>query len=176
MITKNFYKMLAAMMANLQDFTATSFNGSTVTMNEYNWENRFEWNVLLSNLQKSANSSNGVVLGNGDTPPTFEDYTLAGDLISNFVFTASVSTLKTDGSGVTIRALYTITNNNSSEITIKEIGLIVNGTQFNSGSGPDAKNKIILDRTVLDTPVTIPAGGIGQVVYTITFNLPTATA
>ena len=174
MVTKNFYKMLAAMMTTLQDFTATSFDGSTVTMNEYNWETRFEWNTLLSKLQTSANSSNGVVLGDGDTPPTFEDYTLAGNLISNFVFTASTSTLKTDDSGATIRALYTITNNNSKEITIKELCLIVNATQFSSGSGLNAKNKIVLDRTVLDTPVTIPAGGIGQVEYTITLNYPAA--
>ena len=176
MVTKNFYKMLAAMMTNLQDFTATSFAGSEVEMNEYNWETRFEWNVLLSKLQKSAGSNNGVVLGDGDTPPTFEDYTLAGNLISNFTFTASTSVLKTDDSGATIRALYTITNNNSEEITIKEICLIVNATQYSSGSGLYAKNKIVLDRTVLDTPVTIPAGGIGQVEYTITLNLPTATA
>ena len=173
MVTKNFYKMLAAMMTNLQDFTATSFAGSEVEMNEYNWETRFEWNTLLSKLQTSANSSNGVVLGDGDTPPTFEDYTLAGNLISNFVFTASTSTLKTDDSGATIRALYTITNNNSEAITIKETGLIVNPTQFSSSLGAD--RKILLERTVLDTPVTIPAGGIGQVEYTITFNLPTAT-
>ena len=174
MVTKNFYKMLAAMMTNLQDFTATSFNGSTVVMNEYNWETRFEWNNLLSKLQTSANSNNGVVLGDGDTPPTFEDYTLAGNLISNFVFTASISRLNIDNSGATIKALYTITNNNSVEITIKELCLIVNGTQY-SGSN-DSKYKIVLDRTVLDTPVTIPAGGVGQVEYTITFNLPTATA
>ena len=174
MVTKNFYKMLAAMMTNLQDFTATSFDGSTVTMNEYNWETRFEWNTLLSKLQTSANSSNGVVLGDGDTPPTFEDYTLAGTLISNFVFTASINRLNIDNSGTTIKALYTITNNNSVEITIKELCLIVNATQFSSGSGVYAENKIVLDRTVLDTPVTIPAGGIGQVEYTITYSLPTA--
>ena len=173
MVTKNFYKMLTAMMTNLQSFTATSFAGSEVEMNEYNWETRFEWANLLSKLQTSANSHNGVVLGDGDTPPTFEDYTLAGNPISNFTFTASMSTLKTDDSGATIRALYTITNNNSVEITIKEIGLIVNPTQFSSSLGAD--KKILLERTVLDTPVTIPAGGIGQVVYTITFNLPTAT-
>ena len=173
MVTKNFYKMLTAMMTNLQDLTATSFNGSTVTMNEYAWESRFEWITLLSKLQTSANSSNGVVLGDGDTPPTFEDYSLAGNTISNFTFTASMSTLKTDDSGATIRALYTITNNNSVEITIKELCLIVNATQYSGAN--DASNKIVLERTVLDTPVTIPAGGIGQVEYTITFNLPTAT-
>lgn len=50
MVTKNFYKMLAAMMTNLQSFTATSFAGSEVEMNEYNWETRFEWNNLLSKL------------------------------------------------------------------------------------------------------------------------------
>ena len=173
MVTKNFYKMLAAMMANLQDFTATSFTGSAVTMNEYNWETRFEWDKLLSKLQTSANSSNGVVLGDGDTPPTFEDYSLAGNTISNFTFTASINRLNIDNSGTTIKALYTITNNNSAEITIKEIGLIVNATQYSSSNG--AEKKIVLDRTVLDTPVTIPSGGVGQVEYTITFNLPTAT-
>ena len=32
---------------------------------------------------------------------------------------------------------------------------------------------IWVERTVLETPVTIPAGGVGQVTYTIRMNYPT---
>ena len=70
-----------------------------------------------------------------------------------------------------LKAVYTITNNNAEEITIREVALHVLFYRTTSGS----TNGCVIDRTVLDTPVTIPAGGVGQVEYTITFNLPTST-
>ena len=79
-------------------------------------------------------------------------------------------TVTPDESGLTITALYTITNTGSSAFTIGELGLIA-ATYTNVSTN----SKCLVERTVLDTPVTIPAGGIGQVEYTITFNYPTAT-
>ena len=118
----------------------------------------------LSKIYTSYNTSGGgVIFGDGDTPPTAEDYKLAGNIITGF--TTSVNLASSINNGVAqIVATYNISA--SSEVTIKEIAAFAN-----AGS----TGKYMVDRTVLDTPVTIPAGGIGQVVYTITFNYPTAT-
>ena len=107
--------------------------------------------------------------GDGDAAPTINDYYLSGNLITGIV--SSISTVRKPN-GVEKR--FTVTNNNSNGITIKEIGYF-GQSGWTSDIGNTSGSVLLLDRTVLDTPVTIPAGGVGQVVYTITFNYPTAT-
>lgn len=115
----------------------------------------------------NASTQDIVRFGDGDTPPTRDDYKLSGNVITGFTSTYAKTVSKQDENGFTVTALHTITNNNSNEITIREVGKF-SRTQYASGS----YTQYLLDRTVLDTPVTIPAGGIGQVEYTITFNYP----
>lgn len=59
----------------------------------------------------------------------------------------------------------TITNNNETDITIGEVGIV-----YQTGSS----YSVLFERTVLESPITIPAGGVGQVTYTIRMNYPTA--
>lgn len=106
-------------------------------------------------------SGGGVAFGNGDTPATLDDYKLSGDILSGYSSNCSLQKTYVEG-GVSLTAVYTITNNNSKSMEIKEIGLI-------SRAGITA----LLERTVLDTPITIEPGGVGQVTYTITMNYPT---
>lgn len=176
MITKNYYKILAAAFGTTTSLVSyKTYNNTEKAVSTTNLIYHLMWNTRtydyasIANLRESLTSYGGVILGTGDTPPTFDDYKLAGDIISGFVYTSTLSA-NSDENGVTLKAKYTITNNNASEITIKELGLI-NGM---GGSTFTASEKGLLDRTVLDNPVTIPAGGVGQVEYTITFNLPTA--
>ena len=113
----------------------------------------------------------GVLFGTGDTPASLDDYKLAGAVIQNIA--ASIhKTYSYSEAQPSLKAVYTITNNNEAAITIKEVAL---NLRFDHNSNGNSTGCII-DRTVLDTPVTIPAGGVGQVEYTITLNLPTATA
>ena len=124
---------------------------------------------LLGFFQNSVSIAgdytSGVMFGTNSTPPTFEDYT-----INNSGITVTGTIAKTvninDNGGITAVLNCTLTNTGETEITISEVGLKASFT--NTGS-------VLFERTVLDTPVTIPAGGVGQVVYTITFNYPTAT-
>lgn len=115
------------------------------------------------------NSKEGVLFGTGDTLASIDDYKLAGDLIQNIAVTVS-RTYSYSKKKQSVKAVYTIANNNTEEITIKEVALNVGFPYDKNGN----LNGCIIDRTVLDTPVTIPAGRAGQVEYTITFDLPTA--
>ena len=125
---------------------------------------------LLGFFQNSVSiaetNTSGVMFGTNSTPPTFEDYTIDNSGVSVAGTIAKTVNINDNGS-VTAVLNCTLTNTGDAEITISEAGLKVALT--NTGS-------VLFDRTVLDTPVTIPAGGVGQVEYTITFNLPTATA
>ena len=132
-------------------------------------------NLLLgaSTIGNAYDSTNGnataVIFGDGSTPPTANDYKFAGSVISNLKFLSSPLDLTDQNDVITQKRIFTITNNNANAITISEVGITCNIFQYTQDA------RFIVERTVLDTPVTIPAGGIGQVVYTITFNLPTAT-
>lgn len=122
----------------------------------------------------SANSSRGVCFGDGDTPPTPADLNISGNVFSTYNALYSLSTGVDDSGHLYVKARYTITNTGNEAFTIKEIGLFAAPSLR---KGPDivvaGSFSILLDRTVLDTPVTIPAGGFGQVVYTIRFNFGT---
>ena len=129
----------------------------------------FGFAISSATLKPSINGT-CIVVGDGDATPTINDYNLSGNSITGIV--SSTSTVRKPN-GVEKR--FTVTNNNSNEIIIKEICYFSQGG-WSSDIGNTSGVTLLLDRTVLDTPVTIPAGGVGQVVYTITFNYPTATA
>ena len=176
MITKNWYilqslNMLAEEKRFLTDLHALDWNG-TGKYYYYPFERDINIYSALALVKTNLTiTSHGVLFGTGDTPASLDDYKLAGDLIQNIATIVS-RTYSYSEEKQSIKAIYTITNNNTEEITIKEVALTVPFC-YDKGSFLSA---CIIDRTVLDTPVTIPAGGIGRVEYTITFNLPTATA
>lgn len=175
MLTKNWDRAILTWVTN------TSIKGINVNGSE------FGISVFASPLQIAATSSavyyprmgsvvttyeanGGVIFGDGTTPPTRDDFRLSGSVISTLSATASGG-FTTDNDGATGTYTYTVTNTGSADITIAEVGLITGGHSTSSRTG--AQYKLLMDRTVLDTPITIPAGGIGQVTYTIRFNYPT---
>ena len=178
MFTKNWYilqglNMLADEQRRLVKLRAPEWNGNDSSWYYY-YPLRRDINIHLALNSVKTNLttiSDGVLFGTGDTPASLDDYKLAGDVITNIA--ASINrTYSYFVEQQSLKAVYTITNNNTEEITIREVALNVAVPHAISGG----KNQYIIDRTVLDTPVTIPSGGVGQVEYTITFNLPTATA
>ena len=175
MFTKNWYilqslHMLADSKQHLTDIKPLDWDGQSKT--KY-----YPYKTNVS-IQKAINSVktdltrhlSGVLFGTGDTPASLDDYKLAGDVIQN-IATSISKTYSYSEAQPSLKALYTITNNNEAAITIKEVALNLQFDYSSNGSSTGC----VIDRTVLDTPVTIPAGGVGQVEYTITLNLPTAT-
>lgn len=117
----------------------------------------------------------GVVFGTGTTAPTENDYKLSGDAIaglSNSNITMNEEATY-DDSGAAITVVYTISNTTGAEITIGEVGLLDTLKTKESSVYAEKYHTILWERTVLGSPVTIPAGGVGQVTYTIRMNYPT---
>lgn len=119
-------------------------------------------NVITS--LSSASRPNGVAFGNGTGVVNENDYNLFGECVKGINCTAVV-TCNQDGSNISKEIEYTVSNTNSSDVTITEIAYVTAGL-FNNTWQP-----ILLDHTLLDEPVTIPAGGVGQVTYTFNFNI-----
>ena len=180
MILRNYYKILDAILQgtdtdNLTVFTKT--DGGKMNARYYSSSDSSYIDALgfhdLTRLRDSL-TYQGVVFGDGATEPSFDDYTLAGSVIKGLTGTISRTGTNNGESGAEATAVITVTNGNSNEVTIREVGYIGYATFYYTNSSNSTGGYIMLDRTVLDTPVTIPAGGVGQVTYTIRMNYPTA--
>lgn len=99
----------------------------------------------------------GVILGDGNTPPTKTDYRLSGNIITGFSASTAVGYNVANGV-LTVTGTYVITNTSGSEFTIREIGL--SRAQTDSGA-----SRILLTRDVLDVPVTIAPNETKTIIY-----------
>lgn len=173
MFTRNWYYAMAGIMANLAgssikkpvnvngDKTYIAYAGDT----SINLLGSIDYSPSMQRLVKSfTTGASGVAFGTGRTPPTTDDYTLSGDLVSGIVISAALS-YEFQDDGMVYKSVYAITNNNANAITIGEVGLVACPYAYDL--------PVLVERTVLETPVTIEPGGIGKVTYTIRMNFPT---
>ena len=179
MILRNYYNILDAVlqggnMGNLTAFVKTDgskMNARYNSSSDSNYIKAIGFHDLTS--LRSSLDYQGVVLGNGTTEPSLDDYTLSGSVITGLTGTISrTGTSNAEGSAETT-AIITVTNSNSYDVTISEVGYIGYFNLYYAATTGSKSIYCMLDRTVLDTPVTIPAGGIGLVTYTIRMNYPT---
>lgn len=173
MFTKNWYYAMAGIMANLAGASikkpvnvnggqANVANTGNVSINLLGSSN---YSPSMGKLATSfTTGAHGVAFGTGRTPPTTDDYTLSGDLVSGIVISAALS-YEFQDDGMVYKSVYAITNNNANAITIGEVGLVTCTYAYDF--------PVLVERTVLETPVTIEPGGIGKVTYTIRMNYPT---
>ena len=159
MLTKNFYALMRAALGKISS-EATGLDSTTITIpfSNSNWYGAFG---LMSGYD--ANGEQYVRFGNGTTPATVNDYKLESQIDSG-ITVANPSAPTTEYTDNYISWTATFGVSASVETTISEIGLI---SRVYRSSGVTTT---LVDRTVLDTPVTIPAGQSKQITYTIRFN------
>lgn len=141
--------------------TAFNFTHGSMSSYEDDWTNCVTLGHFGTYYTGSSSSDYYTVFGNGSTPPTEDDIWLSGDRITNIGVSSVVSSTINDDGSVCKTAVFTISNKSTTDdITISEVGTCDYITSY-----------VLLDRTLLDEPVTIPAGGVGQITYTINFNI-----
>lgn len=179
MITKNTYSSLANqnLGGNSGAFRFRQWGGTEDDIIAANPTTNFKHQMTKVLLVPSINSDtssangakNGVLFGDNATPARYEDTKLLGNLFTNGSVSYAQSVNETeDGKYVELTTVYTITNTGDSDFTVAEVGIVSGGNYANFS------RTYLMDRTVLDEPVTIPAGGVGVVTYTIRLNYPTA--
>lgn len=197
MLTRNAYIMTGYLMGSMpaySEVTLKSIGGNTPSVlstcygkavNTYallNYmgsifdETRFV-EVLSPSGEKGIYGGSGVVFGDGNTEPTIDDLTISGNFVSGITTsntTRTITDIREEGYWER-SCLYTITNTTSATMTINEIAMAF---AFYGQKAQYYNNYVqcpyIVDRTVLEAPVVIEPGGIGQVTYTIRMNYPTA--
>ena len=129
----------------------------------------YSWPAYKYGSVSTSKTSDGIVLGSGNTPVTLADHDLDARITSGLSCSV-VETNGVDGNGVPyLNYDITCTNTSSDSITIAEIGLQQNvlGTNTQGQSSGGSSYHVLVERTVLDTPVTIAAGDYETIRYQI---------
>ena len=159
MLTKNFYALMRTASGKISSEVITSSNTTATIVFDSSWYGIFSGMCAYN----YAGGSQYVLFGNGTTPATVNDYKLESPITSNITVAnpSSTTTEQTDN-----YILWTVTFGvkASVETTISEIGL------FSKAHMAGGAAETLVDRTVLETPITIPAGQSKQITYTIRFN------
>lgn len=170
MLLRNFYKYSAiqTMFGETYPIKVTNTSGQE----KETYASYYGYNIGNSMQKTTLNTSHsdwGIIIGSNTTPPTFDDYKLYSILTT---FSSTVSNIKSvsDDGVVTFTSNITVVNTTANEITIGEIGLMVDTNPNASGNG---SLRILVERTVLDTPITLQPNEVGQITYTISYQMKT---
>lgn len=108
----------------------------------------------------------GVYFGAGTTPATESDYTLESPITSGLKSTSGGLIFKENADGSQLwECSYILQNTSDADITINEIGIITP-----IGKSSTVYYPVLMERTVLSSPINIPAGVAKLVTYKITTN------
>ena len=180
MLLLNFYRLVgASVLCSSPGVSVTYYNGkkAAITTDKnittaallYPAEKGSHFSPCIDRIAKKGSTS-GVVFGTGDTPVAYEDYCLAGEIIDYSSFNEThISTVTAITGGVRVETTFTLTNITESEITIREMGLVACTWQMTLAD----YNQTLVERTVLNTPVTIAPGSIAQITYAVEWIFPT---
>nr|DAU79355.1 MAG TPA: hypothetical protein [Bacteriophage sp.] len=138
-----------------------------------NNSNRIECNPFMYGDDSANASAQVVYFGSSDDAGSEEDYWLKSWLQNVWLYTTGTNEVQKDGIYVSKFLVY---NANDEEVTVNEI-CCCTGYLYNSYSkeGPNTANEntgmteaaaslIMIDRTVLETPLVIPAKSLGTLI------------
>lgn len=177
MFTRNYYGILAGKFSGIAGIPMKTTSGISCYSTAFDTYFDAFYDAVKNPAFQTNGSGKVVLFGTGTTAPTMDDYKLESPISSGLTasFIASATTI---ADGVCTRKyIYTLTNGTTNDITISEIGAFSYAhyatTAANGDTTSNSGSTFMLDHTLLDEPVTIPAGGVGQVTYTITMDYPT---
>lgn len=175
MLTKSAKRIMAAVFAMLGTdsvdryfipFKGISNDTRYAKLSNENWPaiNGYEF------LRNITNLSAGIAVGSGTTAATDDDYTLENAIpYSNLNGYVSILNISMKNDYPCVELLVSVSNIGNSTFTVSEIGYFM---RENSKTSPDASFGIaatmLIDRSVLSTPITIAAGETKEIKYTIT--------
>lgn len=176
MLTKTYKKLLNILITAYGNYSRTGYVGVKDTSNttKYITGSLYYYPYGPSDSLTTSNNSAGIQVGRGNTPATEDDYKLESIITSGISGSVSRSCGADENDNPYIIFNVTINNTSSNEITINEIGMVqtVQCTDT-KGSTNYSSSRFLIDRTVLDEPIIIPAGSSKAIVYKFLANIYT---
>lgn len=179
MITNNYKTLMRAVFQGTGDVYVKDYSGATKYI-AIATDDIFTAGTCFARMltQAKTSGSHGVFFGTGTTPASASDYMLESKVSSSEVTVVNPESYQrlvgADGK-ITYTVTYTLTNITTADVTIGEIGLVVPTktviTTSVSPSGSGTTSYILADHTVLDEPLTIPAGEVRALTYNIVFDM-----
>ena len=177
MITQNFinilYEMHSAQVEKISGLPAKDVYGITrYLVNSFGTGTSFNSSLSISYSNKDA----GISIGTDNTSASKDDYNLKNTLTSNEVTLTMVDTIcEIDGNNnFNFICVLGIRNKTNNTININEVGwkanIYVSRFPFQRESG--ITTPILLDRTILETPLTLNSNETGTIKYQIRNNIP----
>ena len=180
MITNSYRKILACLLSGhgaaythvpiTDALGATVYIGGTSTIGNNTGLTAPTTTPILTNTATSY----GIKFGSGTTAATASDYELESLITSGASITRTDADTFLDNDGnpyVVLR--YTVTNTSSSaDLTIAEVGSFQQFAVATTEGGTTAKRAVMVDRTLLDTPLVITPQNAAVVTYTLKSILP----
>ena len=110
-------------------------------------------------VAQSMYTDKGVWFGDGNAEPSPNDYCLSGNRVTTYNVVGSSTSSSIQGDEQALTCVYTLQNTGTEQITISEVCWVACINASNASKG------FVLDRTLLETPVVIPPGEQGVVLY-----------
>lgn len=170
MLTKNWFIFFKNYFASTNDnlqIKAVNTGGTEKVVYGANTHSSL-FPTIKTALSSNILTDSGICFGDGDTPPTEDDYTLSGSHLTGLVSIDTKSESSIDGEDVVFTMHYTLENKGTTAVTVKEVAWVSGHriTMNNNGY-------FMLDRTLLDSPVTIEPGSVAKITYTRSLTIPT---
>lgn len=126
--------------------------------------------VRISSSMRQA----GIFIGSGDAAASEDDYALESLIASGLTASNPARQYSYDSTNNLTLCTYviTLTNNGSSDVIVKEIGKVIETYGASAIGAPvstSPKAYAMIDRTVLDSPVTVEANGSAVIHYTFCY-------
>lgn len=124
--------------------------------------------VVAAAVTDSTASNSGFAIGSSDEVGTDEDYNLKTPITSGFTGSVTASNVyDAENNTMRVRYVLTITNTGSEALEINEVARFL-GFNTASAIGVNAngnRKTFMIDRSILPSTVTIPAGESGVIHY-----------
>ncbi len=181
MLTNNFRAIMAAMPTNaasspvvlMGSYAITATNGRTYYYVPCPATNHYP--NTPSNHSAVLTNSNGISIGTGTTSPTPNDYDLEAQIKSGITISINSRAQSVDTLGnAVLTIVISVTNTSGAPIVVSEIGWKASVLNFSATpGGPNINSGIdlLLDRTLLDTPITIQSSASGLIEYVLKADL-----
>lgn len=138
-------------------------------LGQFTASNRAE--MIRQCIQTGSDHCGGVVVGTGTAKPTLEDYKMSAIIPTEDVtITPEMVFPFIDAHKTGIMGVYTLQNNTDAEIAVSEVGLYAHPGGYRVDDWASETlywYSSLFERTLLNEPITLPAGASAQLVYVV---------